>query len=72
MELLRLVTFGATALLCTGGYLASVSAYFQGATAKYTQAIESSSIPMLALVLLLATVALAFAPDRSGDKEDGE
>ncbi len=69
MELLRLATFGATALLCTGGYLASVFAYFQGSTARYTAAVESSSVPFLALGLLIITMVLAFIP-RSAESEE--
>ncbi len=69
MELIRLVVAGVTGVLLTGGYLASVSAYFNQDAAGYAARISSSPVPMLALVLLLGTVALAFVPSKETDDE---
>lgn len=70
MELIRLVVASVTGLLLVGGYLVSVSAYFGGTAAEYSARIEASPVPMLALVLFLATVALAFVPTRNEEDEE--
>lgn len=72
MELIRLVVASVAGLLLTGGYLASVSAFFSGTTENYSQRIDQSPVPILALVLLLATVVLMFVPDRSGQEAEDE
>jgi hypothetical protein len=64
MELIRLVVAGVTGVLLAGGYLASVSAYFSQGAPGYAARISESPVPILALILLLATVALAFVPNK--------
>lgn len=51
-------------LLLGGGYFASQYAYFAGDPASYIRALDSSSVPILALLLLLATVIMAIVPER--------
>lgn len=51
-------------LLMGGGYFASQYAYFAGDPGAYIRALDKSSVPILSLLLLLATIALAFVPDR--------
>lgn len=58
-----------TGLLLAGGYLASISAFFSRGTEAYSQRIDSSPVPMLALVLLLGTVVLAFIPEKEEVEE---
>lgn len=70
MELIRLVVASVTGLLLVGGYLASVSAFFSGGTQAYSNRIDASTVPMLALALVLGLVVLASIPDKSENAED--
>jgi hypothetical protein len=65
MKMIRLAVLGITLLLCLGGYLASQYSFFQGTTGAYIKALDSSPVPILSLVLLIALVILAFLPERS-------
>lgn len=51
-------------LLLGGGYFASQYAYFAGDPAAYIKALDSSSVPWLALLLLIATVGLVVVPEK--------
>ena len=61
--LLSIVVIGLLAL----GYAASQVAALGGTAAKYAAQIDSPSIQWLALLILLASVALAFVPDKEAD-----
>jgi hypothetical protein len=65
MKLTRLVLTIAVAFLTVGGYLASTYASLAGDPRTYADRIDQPSIAMLALVLLIACIMLAFIPDRS-------
>lgn len=60
MKLARWCVIAMSLLLIGGGYLASQSAFFGGTTAEYIKALDTSPVPMLSLVLLIAVVVLAF------------
>lgn len=64
MELIRLLVAAVAGVLVVGGYLASLSAYFGGTAPNYVSLLDQSSVPRLALYLLLATVVLAFIPSK--------
>ena len=55
-----------TALLLTLGYSASQLAWFAGpdAASEYARKIDQPPVRLLALVLLVAAVVLAFVPER--------
>lgn len=70
MELIRLVVAGVTGVLLTGGYLASVSAYFGQDAPGYSARLAASPVPMLSLVLFIAIVVLAFVPSKEVETEE--
>jgi amino acid permease len=74
MELIRLLVAAVAGVLVVGGYLASLSAYFGGTAPNYVSQLDKSSVPMLALGLLLATVVLSFipAPEVPTEKDEAE
>lgn len=63
MKLVRGATLAVTLVLCGGGYLFSQYCFFTGATARYASALDSSPVPLLCLVLVLALALLAFLPN---------
>lgn len=65
MKMARLAVLGVTTILCLGGYLASQYSFFQGTTANYVKALDSSPVPILSLVLLVGLIILAFLPQGS-------
>lgn len=67
MNLARATVFVAAALVLAGGYFASLSAFFSGETKRYTESVDASPLPLLALVLVLTCVVLAALPQR-GDE----
>ncbi|QYK52114.1 MAG: hypothetical protein KF824_07565 [Fimbriimonadaceae bacterium] len=71
MELIRLLVAAVTGVLVVGGYLASLTAYFGGTAENYSKQLDGSSVPMLALGLLVATVVLAFIPAK-GEHQNEE
>lgn len=71
MELIRLVVASVTGLLLAGGYLASISAYFSQQGPAYSERLDQSSVPLLALALLGATVILAFIPEKAVQEDEG-
>lgn len=69
MTLIRTVLFFAAALLLGGGYLASQVAFFSSmypqtanATVEYAAKIDVPQVKIIALILLIACVVLAFVP----------
>lgn len=70
MELIRLLVAAVTGVLVVGGYLASLAAYFGGTAENYSIQLDHSSVPMLGLGLLLATVVLAFIPAKEEPSND--
>jgi len=72
MELIRLLVAGVAGVLVVGGYLASLSAYFGGTAPNYVSQLDNSSVPKLALGLLLATVVLAFIPSNETSSNEDE
>ena len=63
MNSIRMAVGTAGALLLAGGYFASQAAYFFGDPAAYIRALDQSSVPIVALVLLLGAVVLCLLPD---------
>lgn len=58
------IAFGAVCLVLLGaGYAMSQLAAFQGWAAQWAATVDVPAVRNLALILLLAAVALAFAPD---------
>ncbi len=68
MSLIRWVLSIAVVLLLGAGYAASVAAALSGQTADYAQRVDQSPIRNLALLVLLASVALAFVKAPKADK----
>jgi hypothetical protein len=66
MRVVRLAVFALSVVLMAGGYLVSVHAYFFGDPAAYSEALDSSPVPMVSLVLFLALVALGFWASEGG------
>jgi len=64
MKLLRIGLVASAALLIVGGYTASTIASLTGDPRAYAKSIDQPSIAMLALLLLLGSLILAFIPDR--------
>ncbi|MCB0826543.1 MAG: hypothetical protein KDC26_10165 [Armatimonadetes bacterium] len=64
MKSVRLAVSVIGLLLMAGGYFASQSAYWGGNTEAYIKGLDSSPLPVLALVLLLTVLVLAFLPDK--------
>jgi hypothetical protein len=64
MKTLRVVLAAVSILLLLAGYLASQWAAFTGSAADYAAKADQTPIRILALVLLVAAIALAFVPER--------
>ena len=67
MKALRTAVGLAGALLLAGGYFASQWSYFAGTTATYVSRLDSSPVPVVALVVLVGSVVLAVLPDKVVD-----
>ena len=72
MKLARLVVVAVAALLCGGGFVASQLASINGDAQNYATRMDQAPIRMLALLLLVAAIALAFVKDSSGDSGSEE
>lgn len=57
------VIFGSL-LLMGGGYITSIAATFENKAGEHAARVDQPQIRMLALVLLIAAIGLAFVPDR--------
>ena len=62
MKTVRLAVSFVCALLVGGGYFASQFAYFFGDPSQYKRALDNSSVPFLALGVLIAAVLLLVLP----------
>lgn len=76
MSLARNLTFLVATILLAGGYLASQKAYFDAqdprfatATAEYTERIDSPSVKVLAMLIVLACIVFAFTNERAEGSE---
>ncbi len=74
MSLVRTVTFFAATALLGGGHLASQAAFLKsldhasaGATAEYAARIDSASVSLLALAILVVCVLSAFVGSKPED-----
>jgi hypothetical protein len=72
MKLARLVVVAVAALLCGGGFVASQLASLNGDSQNFATRMDEPPIRMLALLLLVAAVSLAFVKDSSGDSGGSE
>ena len=65
MKIIRWSVCGAVVAVCVIGGLASLQAFLTGTTADYIARLDASPLPILALVLTAACIALALIPDRT-------
>ena len=66
MKTARVAVSVVGALLIGGGYFVSQYQYFFGDTGSYVHSLDTSTVPMLSLALLVLAVGLAFIPDKEG------
>ncbi|CAN1493200.1 hypothetical protein MCEMSE15_00258 [Fimbriimonadaceae bacterium] len=66
MKLARMVITMMAVALLFGGFLASLSASIQGTAAEYAQKIDVPPVRMLATIIFLGALVLAFLPDKEG------
>ena len=71
MKLARLLTGMAAIALLLGGFVASQFAALGGQAADYAHKIDQAPIRMLALLILVGSIILAFFPDRSAESGEG-
>jgi hypothetical protein len=64
MKTVRVVLSAISVLLLLAGYLASQWASLSGSAASYAEKVDQPPIRMLALLLLVAAIVLAFVPAR--------
>lgn len=69
MKTIRLALICAFAILLMGGYAASQLAYFSGSVADYYQKVDSPSIRMLALILLVASIVVSLLKEPKDPEE---
>ncbi|HRF60088.1 MAG TPA: hypothetical protein PLH94_09275 [Fimbriimonadaceae bacterium] len=69
MNAIRIAVMAAATLLVGGGYAASQVAYFRGMAPQYAKAIDTPSVAMIAALILVGSIALAWIPDRTGEGE---
>jgi len=72
MKLARLVVVAVAALLCGGGFVASQLASLNQDAQNYATRMDQPPIRMLALLLLVAAVGLAFVKDTSAETDASE
>jgi len=63
MKTIRLAVGLIGAVLVAGGYFASQFAYFFGDSVAYSKALDSSSVPYLALAILVGSMLLLIIPE---------
>ena len=66
MKLARMVITMMAVALLFGGFLASLSAAIQGTAAEYAQKIDVPPVRMLATIIFVGALILAFIPDKEG------
>lgn len=64
MTRIRLLLALVSVVLLMLGYFGSQAARFAGSADRYTQALDGSGVPSLALGLVVAAVALGFVPGK--------
>ena len=69
MKKIRTVLALLTVILLMAGYFASQGLRSVGAAPSYTAALDKSSVPYLALALLVAGVVFAFIPDKGDEPQ---
>lgn len=68
MKTLRTAVGAFALLLLAGGYLVSQATYFFGDPARYVAALDSSSVPVLSLLVLVALVVCCAMPDGEAER----